>query len=844
MKKLLAVDGNSILNRAFYGVRGLTTAAGLPTNAVYGMANIISSHIENIKPDHLAVAFDMKAPTFRHISYPEYKANRHAMPDELRVQRPYAYSFMEALGAHCIEKEGFEADDILGTLAALGEREGVEVYILTGDRDALQLISGTTSVVLATNAEPILFNAERFKEKYGVLPSQFVDVKALMGDSSDNIPGVRGIGEKTAFSLISSYGSLDSLYENIEEKALTKSVLAKLTDGRDMAYTSRFLATIKCDVELGLTLSDLAYTGVKGEKLLALCRELEFTKFIKKFGLENLDCETPKIPQSAPAEPNFTVSDKTCAYLEKGKKYSAHFDFDENKIYIFDGESAFCDSIENAAGYLSDGEYSFTVCDAKSIFHALDERGIGSSACADDIMLMGYIASLTDGDLTLSKMASRLLGKTPENCYESAFCICALEKALTDELVKTEQLKLYSEIEFPLSRVLFDMEKEGFFVDVEKLAAFSVKLEEMIEVSLEKIYLLAGEMFNVNSPKQLGHILFEVLKLPVIKKTKSGYSTDAEVLEKLRPYHPIIGEILEYRKVAKLKSTYADGLIKVADERGRVHTSFKQALTATGRLSSVEPNLQNIPIKTELGREMRKFFAAERDGYVLIDADYSQIELRLLAAISEDENMIGAFASGRDIHTSTAMKVFGVTADEVTVELRKRAKAVNFGIVYGIGAFSLAGDLHIPMKDAKEYIDGYLKTYPNVEKYLSDIVKKAHADGFVTTLLGRRRYIKELKSTKKAEQAFGERVAMNSPIQGSAADIIKLAMVNVSKKLRERALPARLIMQIHDELIIEAREDCAEEVVSLLKEEMENAVTLKVKLTAEVGVGKTWYDAK
>lgn len=838
MKKLLAIDGNSILNRAFYGVRPLTTASGLPTNAVYGMVNIISRHIDELSPDYFAVAFDMKAPTFRHEVYKEYKANRHGMPDELAVQRPYAYDFMQAIGAYCIEKEGFEADDILGTLAAMGEKEDVHVYILTGDRDSLQLISEKTSVILATNTEPILFDIEKFREKYGILPSQFVDVKALMGDSSDNIPGVRGIGEKTALSLISKYEDLDGVFKEENLGSLSKSVKEKLAQGKESAYMSKFLATIKRDVDMGIKISDIAYNGVIKDKLLPLCRELEFTKFIKKFSLETEETDIEEVKE------HFTFSEDGATSIKKDTEYAAYFDFDEKRVFFCNENTVFSDTLENTVPYLSNSDYSFVVCDSKTIYHALDSLGYDFPSCKDDIMLMGYIASVAENDFSLEKQVSRKYGKEISCGEERAFYIYKLFKELSKELDDTAQTKLYREIEFPLSHVLFEMEKEGFFVCTDKISEFSKKLSAMADGYCEKIFALAEEKFNVNSPKQLGHILFEVLGLPALKKTKSGYSTDVEVMEKLRPYHPIIGEILEYRKVAKLKSTYADGLIKAADEKGRVHTSFKQALTATGRLSSTEPNLQNIPIKTELGREMRKFFAAEKEDFVLIDADYSQIELRLLASISGDENMISAFKEGMDVHTSTAMKVFGVPKEEVTLELRKRAKAINFGIVYGMSAFSLSGDLHISLAAAKEYIDGYMKTYPLIGQYLSDIVKTAKKDGYVTTILGRRRYIKELSSNKKAEVAFGERVARNSPIQGSAADIIKLAMVNVAKKIKEGGYDAHLIMQVHDELIIESNKNCAAKVAELLKTEMENVITLPVKLTAEVSTGKTWFDAK
>ena len=840
MKKLLAIDGNSILNRAFYGVRALATASGMPTNAVYGVVNMINRHFEELKPDYFAVAFDLRAPTFRHIAFDEYKANRKGMPEELAVQRPYAYDCLSALGAHCLEKEGFEADDILGTLAAMGEAEGdTEVYILTGDRDALQLISPKTRIILATNTEPLLFDEAAFTEKYGVAPSQFVDVKALMGDSSDNIPGVKGIGEKTAFKLIAEYGSLDEIYKDTENKNIAKAAKAKLIDGKEMAYTSQFLAAIKRDVPLEIQLDDLRYTGADKPRLRELFTELEFTKFIKKFALDE---EESAGGEEAKAE-EFTLCEGGASALEKGKKYALSLDFAEGKAYFCYENSVYEDTLEAMLPYLSSKDHAFIVHDAKAAYHALAPYGTDFCACREDIMLMGYVASASENDFSLEKLAARLHGRTPQTGAEKAHCIYALYTEFCAELEGSGQCELYGKIEFPLARVLYNMEKEGFFVDTARLSEFSSRLSEMIALSCEKIYGLAGEEFNINSPKQLGHILFEVLGLPPVRKTKSGYSTDAEVMEKLRPYHPIISEILEYRKVAKLKSTYCEGLLAAADERGRVHTSFKQALTATGRLSSTEPNLQNIPIRTELGREMRKFFAAEKEGCVLIDADYSQIELRLLAAISGDEGMIEAFESGADIHASTAMKVFGVAADEVTVEMRKKAKAINFGIMYGMGAYSLSGDLHISVAAAKAYIEDYMHAFPMVEKYLSDIVADAKKNGYVTTLLGRRRYIPELASKKKMEVAFGERVAMNSPIQGSAADIIKLAMVNVDAKLRESGYDARLIMQVHDELIIEAHESCAEEVKALLVQEMEGALMLPVRLAAEVGTGKTWFDA-
>ncbi len=837
MKKLLVVDGNSILNRAFYGIRPLKTRDGLFTNAIYGMVNIIDRHLKTYEPDYFAVAFDMRAPTFRHKFSEEYKATRHGMPEELAMQLEPAKECMRAMGAAVVMLEGFEADDILGTLSALAEQEEVMSYIVTGDKDSLQLISDKTNVVLATNTEPILFDTNMFVEKYGVLPTQFVDVKALMGDSSDNIKGVPGIGEKTAFKLIAEYGTLDNIYDGLETKKLTAGTIKKLAEGKQSAYDSRFLAKILRDAPLPLTLEDTLCRPDK-KKLLELFTQFEFSGLIKRMALEEDDAE--EVTQA------FSVQEisANALSLADGVPYAVAFDFENDKAAICDGSAVWEISDIASLQPLFDGNGSFIVHDLKTILHALLPKAIRFTACTDDVMLMAYIAAVTDNDFTFDKLTQRILGKTAKTLAERAYYTKAIHKFFLEELQRSEQEKLYREIEFPLCRVLFEMEVEGFTVDVAALRLFSRTLGEKQTEYGERVYEAAGERFNINSPKQLGVILFEKLGFPHAKKTKSGYSTSADILEKLRPYHPIIGDILEYRQYGKLKSTYADGLAEAADANNRVHTSFRQALTATGRLSSTEPNLQNIPIKTELGREFRKFFVAKNDDYTLIDADYSQIELRLLAAISEDEAMTDAFCSGYDIHTATAMKIFGVSKEDVTIELRKRAKAVNFGLVYGMGEFSLAVDLGISRADAKAYIDSYLGAYPKVRAYMENVVAEAKANGFVKTLFGRRRYIPELSSGKKMEAAFGERVAMNSPIQGTAADIIKLAMVNIDRKLKEGGYDARLLLQVHDELIIEAHKSCASEVRALMQTEMENAVKLAVPLTVEIAVGNSWYDAK
>ncbi len=836
MKKLLVIDGNSILNRAFYGIRPLKTKDGLFTNAIYGMVTMVERYLSMCTPDYFAVAFDLKKPTFRHQFAESYKANRHGMPEELAMQLEPAKDCLRAMGALVLTAEGFEADDILGTLSAMAEENGMMAYVATGDKDSLQLISEKTNVVLATNTEPIIYDTAMFTEKYGVLPSQFVDVKALMGDSSDNIPGVPGIGEKTALKLIAEYGSLDGIYDDLESKKLTKGTIAKLADGKKSAYDSQFLARIKRDVPLDITMDELAYDGPHKAELFELFTKFEFFALIKRLGLE----------KEEKTEISLTVKEITAdaLSLSPGTNYAISFDFESDTAAIADGDMVYLiKNIVTLKPYL-DGEYHFIVYDEKSALHALSPMEIDFSACHDDLMLMAYIAALTDNDFAFEKLTQRLLLRESQNLAERAYDTMCLYRLFMEELEKSGQMKLYREVEFPLCRVLFEIEKIGFSVDVEALRAFSVRLGAMQEEYAARVYEAAGEEFNINSPKQLGIILFEKLGFPHAKKTKSGYSTSAEVLERLRPYAPIVGDVLEFRQYGKLKSTYADGLAAAADENERVHTSFRQALTATGRLSSTEPNLQNIPIKTELGREFRKFFVAKNDDYLLIDADYSQIELRLLAAISGDEGMIEAFRSGYDIHSATAMKVFGVSAEDVTIELRKKAKAINFGIMYGMGDFSLASDLHISRMDARAYIDGYLGAFPKVSEYLTQVVAEAKKNGYVTTLFGRRRYIPELSSSKKMEVAFGERVAMNSPIQGTAADIIKLAMVNIAEKLKKGGYDARLILQVHDELMIETHKSCADEVKTLLKTEMENAVSLAVPLTVEIATGKTWYDAK
>ncbi len=843
MKTLLLIDGNSILNRAFYGIRPLTTTAGLNTNAVYGMMNIVMHHLTERKPDAVAVAFDRKAPTFRHKQVESYKANRKGMPPELAEQLPYAKKCMELLGLNVLELDGYEADDIIGTCAFMPDTD-TEVFIVTGDRDSFQLIRDNITVLLASTGETKIFDRAAFNEKYGVQPEQFVDVKALMGDTSDNIPGVPGIGEKTALKLIADNSSLDGVYEHLHDGEIKGATLTKLENGKDSAYISQFLAKIVTDVPLGISITDLECKPMARGEMKSVLTELELSSMIKRLGL---DKDEDELTSEANGENDCyscgEAQDITASeLLSLDIPYSA-LSFEENCINIYDGKCSYRlpigekDAIKD---FFYDPDRTVIVSDSKRL--CLD---YGRVTCKFfDVTLAGYVIDTSEGHYEPHRLAIKYLGSALGENYDRAKVLYELAYALNEKLKESGQTSLYYNIEEPLSGVLADMERIGFKIDRDGLKAYSDKLALSCEEYAESIYFEAGREFNINSPKQLGEVLFDELKLPVLKKTKTGYSTNAEILEKLRPYHTIIDRILEYRQAAKLKSTYGDGLLKVADENGVIHSSFNQTVTATGRLSSSEPNLQNIPIRTPLGRELRKFFIPRSKDYVLIGADYSQIELRVLAAISGDYNMINAFKCGEDIHTVTASQVFNVPMAAVTPELRKRAKAVNFGIVYGIGGFSLGADIGVSKFEADKYIKSYHEKYPQIDEYLKAVVEDGKRDGYVTTVFGRRRYIPELHASNRNLQAFGARVAMNSPIQGAAADIIKIAMIKVDKALKESGLDAKLILQVHDELILEAHKDCASEAAELLKREMENAVELAVTMEAEVGIGENWYDCK
>lgn len=826
--KAIVFDGNSILNRAFYGVRPLTTADGLPTNACYGFANIIKHELDAVSPDFACMTFDLKAKTFRHLYYDGYKAGRKGMPEELAVQLPYAKQLAAAMGFVIAEQEGFEADDVIGTFAALCERNGIECHIVTGDRDSLQLISDKVTVRLAATNETKIMTVSRIAEEHGGLtPRQLIEVKSLMGDASDNIPGVPGIGEKGAEKLIIQYGDLDGVYNNIEE---TKGALRqKLESGKESAYMSRYLAEIRRDAPIDSDISHYKYSGADDEALRALYTRLEFKRMLDALGEPAAKQHTSALPMQGSADMlRSAIAEKT-AYLDI---------CDGDAIFSRGNDCFVCGADTLDASVFENGEVC--VFSSKELLHTLDALGITPKCDICDISLLAYVISPSDNGVEFSKLALSYLGVSAQE--KDVTLYAALKAALLEK--QTEQsIGLYNGIELPLAKTLFEMERVGFRLDRDGLSKYSEALSSELVHAETAIYSAAGHTFNINSPKQLGTVLFDELMLPHGKKTKSGYSTNADVLEELRPVHPIIDMILYYRKIAKLKSTYCDGLLAIETPDGRIHTTFKQTMTLTGRLSSAEPNLQNIPVKTELGRELRRFFIAD-DGCVLIDADYSQIELRVLAHLSGDETLINAFKNGDDIHRMTAAQVFGVPETAVTSDMRKRAKTINFGIIYGMGDYTLSRDLGVSKREAARYIEGYFARYPGVKDFLQRSVDGAVRDGYVTTMFGRRRYIPELSVSKKQMVAFGERVAKNTPIQGTSADIIKLAMIQTEKALADAGLKARLILQIHDELIVEAPEHEAEQAKNILVSCMQNAAALSVPLTVSCETGKSWFDAK
>ena len=898
MEKLVVIDGNSILNRAFYGIMSskmLQTADGTYTNAVYGFLAILFKMYEDVKPEYLAVAFDLKAPTLRHQMYADYKGTRKGMPDELKMQMPIIKNVLKAMNITIIEKEGYEADDVLGTLSCMGEKDGKEVILLTGDRDSFQL--ATDKVVIRIprtkqgKTETENFDKDKIFETYGVLPRQMIDVKGLMGDASDNIPGVPGIGEKTALSLIQKYGSIEHLYEELDAgraEDVKGKTREKIVDNKELAFLSKKLGTIILDAPIGFTVEDLKVKEWNNEEVLSIFKELRFNRYIERFGLEN-QVTTPKIDVENLFE-KVDISSKEVIDIIKTQKeliYQFETVVDNNEDNIIKEKIKFIniyDKEKNAVYTLE-----FNKDDFKEVFESTEIDKIGSKVKKDNILLRqigivpnsitfdtsiaGYLLnSITNAylpadlamqylDLDISSYGKKeeakddeqasLFEEKPEKVLPNekyaveVYAIGKLRDVLTEELKKIDSYDLFKDIEMPTAEVLAQMQYDGVYVDERELIKFGNSLKKKIEELRIDIYKLAGDdEFNINSPKQLGEVLFEKLKLEPFKKTKNGYSTDVDALEKIRDKHPIVDKILEYRQLTKLNSTYVEGMIPFINPKtGRVHTFFHQTVTATGRLSSTEPNLQNIPTRTELGKKLRKAFKAE-DGKIFLDADYSQIELRVLAHMSEDKIMVEAFKTGQDIHTICASQIFNVPVEEVSKQLRSRAKAVNFGIVYGISDFGLAEQTDMKVKDAKKYIEQYLNTYSGIRDFMSEIVESAKRKGFVKTEFNRRRYIPELNSNNYMVRKFGERAAMNTPIQGTAADIMKKAMIDVYRALKERGLKSKIVLQIHDELLIETEENEIDEVKEILKSCMENVITLKVPLLVEIDEGKSWFQAK
>jgi DNA polymerase-1 len=844
--KLMVLDGNSIVNRAFYGIRMLNAPDGTPTNGVYGFLAILQRLLDEEKPDGVCVAFDVHAPTFRHGMYDGYKAQRKPMPEELRVQMPLLKQVLDVMGIRRFELAGWEADDLLGTIAKRCEAASWECQLVTGDKDAFQLITDETHVnhikTRLGQTESVEYDPARFREEYGFEPARMVDLKALMGDSSDNIPGVPGIGEKTAMELLHRFGNLDGVYANLGDPSIKDGQRKKLTEGEKSARLSYTLATIVPEAPLEFapeeTLWSLRGTG----DLYELLKRLSFGRFIEKWGLSPA-ADTPAAP-AAFAEVSYTAAEALKAV--RAADHVAVLPTDGlDAVSVCDGRYVF------TLRWAEDGEaYNAFLRElfsekirkvshnVKDLMGKLLAEGLGTDGFVFDTALAGYLLDSTAADYAPEKLARKYLGRDETG----AGAVYALYAVLDEKLTCGGMHDLLYKIELPLCRVLADMERQGFLVDKRALYDFGESLTGEIDALQRDIWNQAGGEFNINSPKQLGEVLFERLMLPAGKKTKNGWSTNADVLEKLRGKHPIVQKILDYRELTKLKSTYADGLLKVIGPDGRIHTSFQMTVTATGRLSSTEPNLQNIPIRKKSGAGIRRMFVAG-PGNVLVDVDYSQIELRLLAHISGDETMRGAFLAGEDIHRVTASQVFNVPVEQVTPLMRSRAKAVNFGIVYGISAFSLSQDIDVFQSEAKAYIDTYLEKYHGVRAYMERIIAQAKKDGYVTTLFGRRRYLPELKSSNFNLRSFGERVARNMPIQGTAADVMKIAMVRVYDRLRRELPEAKLLLQVHDELIVECPESLGEQVAAVLKQEMEGAMQASVPLTAEAGMGRSWADA-
>ena len=841
--KLLILDGNSVINRAFFGVRPLTTREGLYTHAIYGFLNILEKVEKEEQPEAIAVAFDLHGPTFRHLRYDGYKANRHGMPEELAMQMPVMKDVLRAMNIPIYECQGWEADDVIGTIGRICSNNDWECVIVTGDRDSLQLIDRNVHVKLVISKSgqtmATLYTQEKFREEYGFEPRKLIDLKALMGDSSDNIPGVAGVGPKTATDLLLRFGSLDGVYENIEDKSIRPKLREKLLTDKENAYLSYELATIRPEAPIDFEPMDAVIQPYNRPALYELFQKLEFVRLIDKYGLRGAAEEAPK------AEKKMTSLPKADAIPEAVDCCAVYTAQDGSLGIAWETGVLSLTPMEVQMGTVSLAEKKLILHDSKSSMHRMDEMGLLFGECIFDTALAAYDLNPSQSDYPVSKLATNFLGMSvaDENAAACAEALWHLRPVLKDELDKNGMTRLYEEIELPLCPVLYRMENRGIAIDREQLEQFGAMLSQRIAACEQIIFSYSEEPFNINSTKQLGELLFEKLGLPPVKKTKTGYSTNADVLEKLKHKHPIIPAIMDYRMLTKLKSTYADGLIKEIREDGRIHTTFQNLVTATGRLSSTEPNLQNIPVRTDLGAEIRKMFVP-KPGCVLVDADYSQIELRVLAHIAEDEAMRDAFCSGMDIHTATAAQVFGIGMDEVTSLQRRHAKAVNFGIVYGISEFSLAEDIGVSRYEAKAYIDSYLANYRGVRDYMKKVVAEAREIGYTQTLYGRKRYIPELKSSNFNIRSGAERIALNTPIQGTAADLIKLAMIRVEAALNKHFPEAELLLQVHDELIVECPDAIAPQVAELISREMQCVARLSVPLTADAKYGKSWYEAK
>lgn len=870
MERLLILDSNSLLNRAFYAIPPLTNSEGIHTNAVYGFTNMLFKMKEEIKPDYIVAAFDRKAPTFRHKEYEDYKAGRKKMPPELGEQFPLVKEVLNLLAVNIYEIDGFEADDIIGTLAQFAEKNGIEVFIVTGDRDALQLASDNIKVVITKKGvtETAVYNKEAFIEEFGVTPTQYIDVKGLMGDKSDNIPGVPGVGEKTAFKLISTYGSMEGVLSHIDEIS-GKKLKENLETYSEQAIFSKKLATIMTEVPIEFDLEDIkSQENYNKEELKKLFFKLGMKSLLAKLPGDDLEGEE-EVAKIEINEVTTIEGFKEVLSVKEGIAFISYSTCNANlyskieldKLYINYGDKVSLidfklinmensnEAINLLKAFMEDEKIEKVIQDGKNLITILTKHNIEVKKFIFDTVVAAYLIDSAKSNYPLEVLINEYLMKEVKGEGDELICnamasMKELYEYLKDRIDKEGMDELYYEVEHPLISILSSMEAMGFNVNREKLDELAVKFKEEISRTEKEIYELCEEEFNISSPKQLGKILFEKLDLPVIKKTKTGYSTNAEVLEKLMDKHPVVEKIIYYRQITKLNSTYVEGLKNVIDEDGAIHSSFNQTVTTTGRLSSTEPNLQNIPVKYEMGREIRKVFIPQESTDVLLSCDYSQIELRVLAHMSDDKNMIDAFNHHSDIHTKTASEVFKVPVEEVTPLMRSRAKAVNFGIVYGISDFSLSQDLKITRKEAAEYMEIYFDRYPKIKGYLESVKEEAKEKGYVLTVLNRRRFIPEIKSSNKIVKALGERLAMNAPIQGSAADIIKLAMVKVYNRIKKENLESQMILQVHDELILNVKENELEIVKALVKEEMENVLKMSVTLEVDTNIGNTWYDAK